>query len=92
MTIDYVASEMLWLQNTLQGYFQKMLAVEDDGMSQIRISITQLWDVYLNRVLHNKKVTLQHVMRPDFINTLNQENESPRIKLSCLPSLFSIGY
>ena len=23
MTIDYVNNEMLWLQNTLQGYFQK---------------------------------------------------------------------
>ena len=31
-----------------------MLAVEDDEISQIGIPITQLWDVYLNRVLHNK--------------------------------------
>ena len=31
MTIDYVNSEMLWLQNSLHGYiFEKMLAVEDD--------------------------------------------------------------
>ena len=37
------------------GLFSKMLAVEDDEMSQIGIPITQLWDVYLNRVLHNKK-------------------------------------
>ena len=34
MTVSYVNSEVLWLQNTLQGYLQKMLAVEDDGMSQ----------------------------------------------------------
>ena len=74
------------------GLFKKMLAVEDDEMSQIRIPITQLWDVHLNRVLHNKKVVLQHVMRPDFMNTLNQENESPWIKLLCLPAPFSIGY
>ena len=38
------------------GLFSKMLAVEDDEMSQIGILITQLWDVYLNRVLHNKKL------------------------------------
>ena len=38
------------------GLFSKMLAVEDDGMSQVGIPITQLWDVYLNRVLHNKKL------------------------------------
>ena len=35
MTIDYVNSEILWLQNTLQGYLQTMLAVEDDELSQI---------------------------------------------------------
>ena len=56
MTIDYVKSEMLWLQNTIQGYFQTMLVVEDDEMSQIGITITQLWDVNINRVLHNKNV------------------------------------
>ena len=33
-----------------------MLAVEDDEISQIGIPITQLWGVYLNRVLHNKKL------------------------------------
>ena len=33
-----------------------MLAVEDDEISQIGISITQLWGVYLNRVLHNKQL------------------------------------
>ena len=32
-----------------------MLVVEYDEMSQIGIPITQLWDVYLNRVLHNTK-------------------------------------
>ena len=47
MTIDYVNSEILWLQNNLQGHFQKMLAVEDDEMSQIGIPIT---------LLHNKKI------------------------------------
>ena len=36
------------------GLFSKILAVEDDEMSQIGIPVTQLWDVYLNRVLHNK--------------------------------------
>ena len=38
------------------GLFSKMLAVENDEMSQIRIPITHLWGVYLNRVLHNKKL------------------------------------
>ena len=38
------------------GLFSKILAVEDDEMSQIGIPVTQLWDVYLNRVLHNKKL------------------------------------
>ena len=56
MTVDYVNSEILWLQNTLQGCFQKILAVEDDEMSQVGIPITPLWDAYLNRVLHNKKL------------------------------------
>ena len=92
MTIDYANSEMLWLQNTFQGYFQSILAVEDYEMSQIGIPITQLWDVYLHRVLHNKKMVLQHVMRPDFMNALKQENKSPWIKFSCLPASFSIGY
>ena len=46
---------MLWLQNTIQGYLKKMVAVEDDEMSQIGIPITQLWDVYINKVLHNEK-------------------------------------
>ena len=91
VTIDYVNSEMLWLQNSPQGYFKK-LAVEDDEMSQIGIPITELWDVCLNRVLQNKKVVLQHFMRPAFMNTINQENESPWIKLSWLPAPFSIGY
>ena len=55
MTLEYVNSEMLWLQNTLQGYLKKMLVVEYDGMSQVGIPITHLWGVYPNRVLHNKK-------------------------------------
>ena len=38
------------------GLFLKMLAAEDDEMSQIGIPITQLWDDYLDRVLHNKKL------------------------------------
>ena len=46
------------------GLFKKILVVEYDEMSQIGIPITQLWDVYLNRVLLNKKVVLQHAMRP----------------------------
>ena len=46
---------MLWLQNTHQGYFKKMLVAEYDEMSQIGILITQLWDVYLNRVLLKNK-------------------------------------
>ena len=45
MTIDHVNSEMLWLENTLQSYLKKMLAVKDDKMSQIGIPIT---------LLHNK--------------------------------------
>ena len=40
------------------GLLKKMLAVEDDEMSQIGIPITELWDVYLNRVLQNRKVVL----------------------------------
>ena len=54
MTINYVNNEMLWLQNTLQ-LFSQMLVVED--LSQIRISITQLWAIYLIlylKFLHNK--------------------------------------
>ena len=31
-----------------------MLAVEDGERSQIGIYITQLWDIYLNKVIHNK--------------------------------------
>ena len=73
-------------------FFLNMLAVEDDEMSQIGIPITQLWYVYINKVLHNEKAVMQHVMRPDFMNTLNQENESPWINLACLPAPFSIGY
>ena len=36
--------------------FLKILAVKDNEMSQIGIPITQLWDVYIKRVLHNKKL------------------------------------
>ena len=42
-----------------------------------RNSYNSFWDVYINKVLQNKKVVMQHVMKPDFINILNQENESP---------------
>ena len=60
------------------GLFSQLLAVEDGEMSQTRISITQLRDIYFNRFVHNKKwkVVLQHAMRPDFRNTRNHENES----------------
>ena len=34
--------------------FSQMLAVEDGERSQIGIYITQLWDIYLNKVIHNK--------------------------------------
>ena len=54
MTINYVNSENLWLQNTIQCYLKKILAVKDNEMSQIGIAITQLWDVYIKGVLHNK--------------------------------------
>ena len=36
--------------------FLQMLAVVDGEMSQTGIYITQLRDIYINRVLHNKKL------------------------------------
>ena len=36
------------------GLFSQMLTVEDIERPQIKMSITQLWSLYLNRVLHNK--------------------------------------
>ena len=56
MTLDYVNNEMLWLQNTLQGYFQKCWLRKNDVMSQVGIPITQLWYVYIDRAHHNKKL------------------------------------
>ena len=67
------------------GLFTQMLAVEDGEMSQIWISITQLRDIYLNRVVHNKKVVLQHDMRPDFMNNHNQGNESFTLNKAFIP-------
>ena len=38
------------------GLFSQMLALEHSEMSQIGLSITQLRDIYLNRIIHNKKI------------------------------------
>ena len=35
------------------GLLSQMLAVEEGDMSQIGTSITQLRDIYLNKVVHN---------------------------------------
>ena len=65
--------------------FSQWLAVEDDEMSQTGISITQLRDIYFNRFVHIKKFVLPHAMRPDFMNTRNQENESITLNIAFMP-------
>ena len=37
------------------GLFSQLLAVEDGEMSQTGIPITQLWNIYFNRFVHNNK-------------------------------------
>ena len=54
------------------GLFSQLLAVQDGELSQTGIYITQLWEIYFNRFVHNNKkwkVVLQHAMKPDFMNT-----------------------
>ena len=38
------------------GLFSQLLAVQDGEMSQKGIYITQLWNIYFNRFVHNKKM------------------------------------
>ena len=73
---------------------KKIVAVKDNEMSQIRIPITQLWDVYIIGVLHNKELNdgIAACYETCFMNTLNHENWSPWIKLSCLPAPFYIPF
>ena len=54
MTINYVNSETLMVTKYPSVLFSNMLAVEDNEMSHIRNPITQLRDVYIKWVLHNK--------------------------------------
>ena len=41
----------------ISGLFGQLLAVEDGEMSQTGIFITQLWDIYFNRFVHNNNKT-----------------------------------
>ena len=50
MTIDY---ELLWLQNTFQGFFSQMLTVENVPNKNFYNPIRH---IYLNKVLHNKEL------------------------------------
>ena len=70
------------------GLFSKLFAVEDDEMSQIGISITMRCLPQQGSPQQKIKRWYCSMLKPDFMNTLNQENESPRIKRPCLPAPF----